>query len=174
MEFKLLLFYVSYNTRNFPTHVRCRLLDVCVNRQKSRLICTAHVPKLQSFNMTKTKLRKNNSCAKQFKKTKTVAANVLEVNAVVEGLKNDKKKQEISMQENEKLSEDRDKDTLQTIPNWQVNETQKRLKEKLRKVFVKKDEVVLTGLGRLLLLILVTILTFGTRYYKLREPKHIW
>ena len=116
--------------------------------------------------MTKAKLRKN---VKQPKKGKTLAPE----NEVVEEINKDEKKDEVLLNKEEKqLKYDGDKKD-ELLENNEQKE-QQCLKNKLRNVFLKKDKLICTRLGRVVVLFFVTALTFGTRYYNLRQPKHVW
>jgi hypothetical protein len=126
--------------------------------------------------MTKTKSRKNNVSAKQAKKAKAVSAHASDENGAAKEIEKAEKRQDILVhEEREKqlnCEENEKKDLVEN--NEEKNGREQGLVEKVRNVVLKKGKIVWTSLGRVLVLIIVTILTCSTRYYKLQEPKHVW
>jgi hypothetical protein len=121
--------------------------------------------------MTKTKSRKNNVSAKQAKKAKAVSAHASDENGAAKEIEkaekmHEEREKQLNCEENEK------KDLVEN--NEEKNGREQGLVEKVRNVVLKKGKIVWTNLGRVLVLIIVTILTCSTRYYKLQEPKHVW
>jgi hypothetical protein len=125
--------------------------------------------------MTKTKSRKNNTNTKQSKKAKTVLANASNENGIGQeiGKADDKKEDILVHEQKEQLKCDENENNELLENNEQENEKE-CLRDKLTNDFPKKDKLVCTRFGRVLVLIFVTILTFATRYYNLQEPKHVW
>ena len=113
--------------------------------------------------MTKAKLRKN---AKQAKKGKTFLA---PENEVVEDINQVDKNNEVLANKEEKQLKHNGNEKDELLEN-----NEQYLKNKLIDVFMKKDKLVCTRVGRIVALFFITILTFGTRYYNLRQPKHVW
>ena len=114
--------------------------------------------------MTKTKSRKSNT--KQAKKAKTVStADAINggTEAWTEEIKKDaEKERENLVREELRCGDDEKVELLENTE--QENKNDERWRQKLK----------MKSVGRVLVLILVTILAFVTRYYNLREPKHVW
>ncbi|CAB3998344.1 Hypothetical predicted protein [Paramuricea clavata] len=125
--------------------------------------------------MTKTKSRKTNVSAKQAKKAKAVSDHTSDENGAAKEIEKAEKRQEILVhEEREKqlnCEENEKKDLIEN--NEEKNGREQGLGEKVRNV-LKKCKMGWTSLGRVLVLIMVTILTCSTRYYNLKEPKHVW
>jgi hypothetical protein len=116
--------------------------------------------------MTKTKSRKNTS-AKQAKKGKTILANT---DGTAEEVEKAVEKEHVNKEEEQLKNGGNKRDEL-SENDEQKDDKQQRLKNS--KV-AKKDKLVGTRLGRIFVLFFITALTFATRYYTLREPKHVW
>ena len=110
--------------------------------------------------MTKTKSRKSNT--KQAKKVKTVST-ADAINGGTEEIRKDaEKERENLVREELRCGDDEKVELLENTE--QENKNDERWRQKLK----------MKSVGRVLVLILVTILAFVTRYYNLREPKHVW
>ena len=106
--------------------------------------------------MTKTKSRRNKTSTKQAKNS----------TANTEEIKKDEKEREVPVQEELRCGDNEKGKLLER--NEQGNGNREYLGPKL------KNKIISTNVGRVLVLVLVTILAFVTRYYNLREPKHVW
>ena len=110
--------------------------------------------------MTKTKSRKSNT--KQAKKAKTVST-ADAINGGTEEIKKDAEKERENLVREELQCGDDEK--VELLKNTELeNKHDECWRQKLK----------MKSVGRVLVLILVTILAFVTRYYNLREPKHVW
>ena len=124
--------------------------------------------------MTKVRSRKKNASTEQLKKGKTVSStNAVDEKDITEEVSKKETEQDVLIHEEIQNQLNKNENDEPFQDNKKGNEKEHSLRAKLHGFF-RKEKVLPASYGRFLVLTVVIILTFASRFYNLKEPKHVW